>query len=211
MFLDVLQGFLRKAEKVGKAFGIKDARRLRIDLHFQSHARAVTEAVPVLFQGIGKPVVVEDGRAQIAGEGAHIVDGGFELLAQIGKFVPHPGGHRGVFGQTDPCGDGGKHLSDVVVQLAADRLLLCLLRPQEAFGQEFEFLHLLRHLARELALLAPFHGERAMRHCAGLCSFLRAVRQSGSSQNNFLCTLFAHTCHRFVVGGVVFQQMGIPT
>ena len=210
MFLDILQGLLRETEKVGEAVGIEGARGFRIDLNVERHGRASTESVHVFFQRGGKPIVVENGRAQVAGEGAHIVDRGFQLLSQIGEFLPKPSGDLVVRGQADACGDGGEDLRDVVVQLAADRLLLRLLRLQDIFGQELQFLHLLRHFPGNLAGLPTFHRKRAMSSRAVFCSVVRNVLQLCSSQNKLPLTFFIHTCRRFVVGGVVIQQIGMP-
>jgi hypothetical protein len=126
VFLNVLQGFLGEAEKMGEVIAVQKVDGHRLELDVQSHAGAFAESFGVFFQRGDQAEVVEEGGTHVAGEGANIGQRAFELVAQIGQLLPEPCGDLFVFGQADAVGRGGEDLRDVVVKLAADDLLLFL-------------------------------------------------------------------------------------
>ena len=76
--LDILEGFLGEAEKVGEVFAVEKVDRIGFDPDFQRDAGALTEGVGVPLECGRETEMVEEGGAKVTRESADVVEGALE-------------------------------------------------------------------------------------------------------------------------------------
>ncbi len=162
VLLDVLQGFLGQAEKVGEIFAVEEVDRVGFDADVEGDAGALAENSGLFFQRGGEPEVVEECGAKVAREGADVLQGAFKLVAEVEQFLAEPGGNFFVLGQSDAVRGGGEDLGDIVVEFAADGLLLPLACLDQVLGQGFDFTKVPGAITPKFFAPAPLKDERML-------------------------------------------------
>ena len=200
MFFDILQGLLGEAEKMGQLAVSEETDGFRHDADFKRHASASAESLGVFFQRGGEAKMIENGRTQVAGEVAHVVEGGAELVGQVEKFLPQPCGNFILAGEADASGGGGEDLGNVVVQLATDLLVLLLAQFKKALGESLKFADVVFRVASELRLFAALEDERARLIPVNRCLFPGLIAA--------LAALESRNLPVFLVAFVGFQERG---
>ena len=163
VLFDVLQSFLREPEKVGDIAVVEEAESFRVNADLQSHAGAFTETIGVLFESGGETEVVEKRGTEVAGEGAHVGEGGLQVGTKVEEFLPQPRRHFVLTRETYAGRGGGEDLRDVVVQLAADVLVFLLAQFEEPLGQSLEFTDLVIGPGRQVVVFATLQNDGSRR------------------------------------------------
>jgi hypothetical protein len=175
VLFDVLQSFLREPEKVGDIAVVEEAESFRVNADLQSHAGAFTETIGVLFESGGETEVVEKRGTEVAGEGAHVGEGGLQVGTKVEEFLPQPRRHFVLTRETYAGRGGGEDLRDVVVQLAADVLVFLLAQFEEPLGQSLEFTDLVIGPGGQVPVFATLQNDGSRRVRGSLLLFPVAI------------------------------------